>query len=154
MKKTIFLIILPLSSIGQTTGYKYDKVGRLVETQYTPFKKINYTYDKDGNRIQKVETVLISVGISDSIKTNVFGLTIFPNPSTGLFNGSLNIKKSQNVLVQVISLNGNVVHSFSFDAAPGLWQFTFNISPISPGTYQVISSGSDFRFSEKIQIVK
>ena len=115
---TIIFILYTNSNVhAQELLYKYDNASRLTEIQYPQQKKVNYTYDKDGNRTLKVESVIINIptGIRE-VNPDATGLVIYPNPATNLLNIKLlgNLEKGkyeiQNSLGQSI-LHGDLNNS-------------------------------------------
>lgn len=53
----VFVIFLPvIASFAETINYGYDKMGRLIRAGYEDGTVVEYTYDKMGNRLQKVTT--------------------------------------------------------------------------------------------------
>ncbi len=153
LKVLPFLLFLSISGFAQEVKYKYDAIGRLIELSYPNQSKVNYTYDKDGNRIQKAETVVIV--ITTNIKhledpRNL--LVLFPNPTEGPMNGRIFIDKEQDVIVSVYSTSGAIIHTYTFHATIGEWQFKMDIFPITEGTYQVQVKGKDFDSTQKIVV--
>lgn len=50
------IFITAIASFAETINYSYDNAGRLTKAEYGGGTVVEYTYDKAGNRLQKVTT--------------------------------------------------------------------------------------------------
>lgn len=149
---TIIFILYTNSNVhAQELLYKYDNASRLTEIQYPQQKKVNYTYDKDGNRTLKVESVIINIptGIRE-VNPDATGLVIYPNPATNIINGSFFSKQSAKYKVSIFTENSALVHTYEFESTAGNVVFTFKIQGITPGNYFLELVGDNEKYSGKI----
>lgn len=150
---TFFTLFLGLTAASQELKYKYDGASRLIEVGYPQQKKVNYTYDKDGNRMLKVESVVISNPNNIQEKNpNATGLIIYPNPTINIINGSFFSKHSSKYKVSVFAENSALVHIYEFESSAGNVTFTFNIQGIASGVYFLELVGDGEKYSGKITV--
>ncbi|MCX6271198.1 MAG: hypothetical protein NTU44_08285, partial [Bacteroidetes bacterium] len=95
MKQTLILIsafLLTASAYPQNTfSHQYDTLGRIVEVIYPNGKKINYSYDKLGNRLTKIQSPCYLPDAPGSINgsqsgcksaSQVYSVNTIPNTSS------------------------------------------------------------------------
>ncbi|MFC2107048.1 S8 family serine peptidase [Bacteroidota bacterium] len=80
--------------------------------------------------------VLNCSGINENDKN--IAITVFPNPSNGIFNLELKSLKSRNVRLKVISVSGAVVYEESGINISGTFKKQLNLSKLEKGIYNVI----------------
>ena len=123
----------------------------LLEQDYTLM--INNVTDLQGNAISEVEFSFHSDFSSLGIPGYSFsGITIWPNPSNyHLFYEIPGLKDQASLVLQIISLNGDLVHEERTDYIPGGY---INLTGISPGLYMVRISSERNLYYGKISIQK
>lgn len=156
-------IFTPSNAEGQNVQYKYDRADRVIQETYPVshpgIKVVNYTYDKDGNRLSKSATVIDStppplLSPIDSTDLVQNTLLIYPNPSDGNFKGSLFSVKTQDITIEIFTIDGKQVYSYTASNISGYYNFTINISPLAPGTYALHLKGKYVLEQRKIVILK
>lgn len=81
-----------------------------------------------------------------------YNLSVFPNPSTGLFNVEIDALISELYTVNVIDLQGRIVMTQNFDAEKGLQQFNIDMSGQPKGIYMLTVSNKDSKSIQKLII--
>ncbi len=93
-------------------------------------------------------------GIStpDYLNTNI-GLTVFPNPSEGVFTVAYQTKENDNTFVQVVDITGRVLYSTTEKKAQeGLQNETIQLQNAPAGMYFVNVYMNNSKFTEKVII--
>ena len=159
MKIIIYLILglasTPLFGICQKIEYSYDKAKRLIQIIYPDQKKINFGYDNDGNRISQItSTIVTSVSnLNDSLIQENKSVFIYPNPTNGNFKTRIYSSQKQQVTVQIYSIEGKLIHTYTIEALMGYYDININISPKpSSGTYIVSVKGKTIDVSKRLVI--
>ncbi|MBC7425975.1 MAG: T9SS type A sorting domain-containing protein [Bacteroidia bacterium] len=102
----------------------------LVRTDNHPtlhFSKVSWTITRN------------KTGVNIISSDNKVDCSIFPNPSSDIMNYSIVFEKPEKFNLQVISIDGKLVHSSeNVEAAKGDFKGNFNISDLPAGTYSVI----------------
>jgi len=88
-------------------------------------------------------------GISDNLKPS--SLTIYPNPSEGIFNISIERLRGD-LQCQVFDLTGNEYHNFEFTGITGFTIKQLDLTQLSDGVYFISFTGRNFSRVEKIVI--
>ena len=152
----IFFLISFEEIEAQTIQFKYDKTGRLIEEIYTNQKTHKYEYDKNGNRISQItSTIVTSVSnLNDSLIQANNGVFIYPNPSNGNFKTRIYSSQKQKITVQIYSIDGKHIHTYTAEALNGYYDINITISPKpASGTYVVSVKGKTIDVSKKIIII-
>lgn len=151
--------VLTAGSTGEVTG-----VATTSGTKYT--KTINYTVPTDiggykvvakdlsivafisetTKKVINVCKVPISYGTPTSVNDKAASsnsLSIYPNPSNGLFNASFEAKKADNYVIKISNAIGQVVFEESLNNFSGVYNKELNISSFGQGVYLFSVSSSD-----------
>ena len=105
----------------------------------------------DASGCMIIESVQVDpfTNIKDLLKNNVH---LYPNPSNGLFNISLNLPRLSNVEIQIFSSIGKIVHTQTLnDIKTGNKQI--NLKNLSAGFYLIEYKIEDESIFEKISII-
>jgi len=108
-------------------------------------------YDQSGavNSILRYYDPTVGVNLFNSINGN--DMNIYPNPSNGIVNFSVNGPNNDNISIKVFDLVGKLVFSEIMNVT-GLKTTSYNFSSYAKGMYIVhIQSGNDFK-TQKIVI--
>ena len=62
-------------------------------------------------------------------------LKLYPNPNSGSFSVEMNIEESQNIEIQVLSINGKIVWSENYRNQAGNRLYPINIEDHAKGIY-------------------
>ena len=104
----------------------------------------------DSNDCETTYEVEIALGVADlSIAERV---AVYPNPSTGLFQVSLEGLRGERLAIEVTDMQGRAVYSEAFGNRVGDFQFMMDLSGIANGFYQFHLSTESGR--ESLQLVK
>ena len=104
----------------------------------------------DSNDCETTYEVEIALGVTDlSIAA---GVSVYPNPSTGLFQVSLEGLRGERLAVEVTDMQGRAVYSESFGNRVGDFQFMMDLSGLANGFYQFHLTTETGRHS--LQLVK
>jgi len=76
-------------------------------------------------------------------------ISIYPNPSTGIYSMELDVKPSQ---VQVMDMNGRIVQDINVQNTNGV--ITFDLSGKENGAYIVNVIADGVQFAERISLIK
>ncbi|MBS4064721.1 MAG: T9SS type A sorting domain-containing protein [Chitinophagaceae bacterium] len=160
--KTVLPIILLVMFVfneanSQTTQFKYDNHNRIINVSYENQKQINYAYDKNGNRISQITSTITTAvsNLNDSLLQANNGVFIYPNPSNGNFKSRIYSSQKQQVTVQIYTIDGKLIHTYSAEALKGYYDINININPKPiPGTYIVTVKGKTIDASKKILIME
>ncbi|MBX7226397.1 MAG: T9SS type A sorting domain-containing protein [Chitinophagales bacterium] len=155
MKKQLILIFLMLSAFcsanAQNINYTYDKAGRLTKVTYPNQQEVSYTYDADGNRIQKTVSRIVTHVEDETIQER--HITIFPNPTNGIFTTQIQSTVFENLVVEIYTITGERLVSYSVIINRGISDIQMKIDPIVSGTYIVMVRGETFHASEKVVLI-
>ena len=69
------------------------------------------------------------------------GLSLYPNPSNGCFEGKIDVSESGNYQISIFDVLGKLYHSEYFNAEPGVFKMNFNFENLKPGHYMIKLSG-------------
>ncbi len=85
------------------------------------------------------------------LSTSNLNLTVYPNPSTGVYNVAFNADKSTNVGYQVYNLIGQEVKSGVYWSSVGKNTFEVNLGDLMDGAYTLtIFNSNDFVHKQKL----
>lgn len=91
-----------------------------------------------------------NVGIEENVAFN--NVSIYPNPSTGLFNIVANNVKDETITIQVIDLQGKVVYSASDKAVSASYNKSMNLEGLAKGLYYIKLNSENGSKVQKIVI--
>lgn len=80
-------------------------------------------------------------------------VNLYPNPSSALVNISLNLKTESDIIINVLSLYGKVVYTYTGYSVAGNLILPINFDYCLPGLYQVEVILNDEKFSDKLIIL-
>lgn len=152
---SLFFVFTQFKGLAQSINYKYDKVGRLTQAIYPDQKTIVYTYDNNGNRISQITSTIVTAvsNLNDSLIQANNGVFIYPNPSNGNFKNRIYSSQKQQVIVQIHSIDGKLIHTYAIEASKGYYDINININPKpASGTYIVSVKGQTIDASKRIVI--
>lgn len=158
--KTVLPVILLVMFVfneaySQTNQFKYDNDNRIINVSYDNQKQINYAYDKNGNRISQITSTIVTAvsNINDSLIQANNGVFIYPNPSVGNFKSRIYSSQKQQVIVQIYTIDGKLIHTYSAEALRGYYDINIFINPKpASGTYIVTVKGKTIDASKQIII--
>lgn len=153
----LFLFTTFIKTEGQKVVYKFDKADRLLQAIYPDQKSVNYSYDKDGNRIsQIITTIITSINpIADSLVQANNNIFIYPNPTNGNFKTRIYSSQKQQITLQIYTIDGKLIHNYSVEALKGYYDINITISPNpASGTYIVSVKGKTMNASKQIVITE
>jgi len=143
-----------LSVFGGTPGFTYNWVGPNGYTAITEDVNSLASGDysvviTDANGCTASSDVMINSVIGlDELITDV--ISVYPNPSKGMFNVALNGVFNETFIVTVMDLSGRVVYSNSLENKT---LFAIDLSTASNGTY-IVQLASDTKLVRKRIVVK
>jgi hypothetical protein len=79
-------------------------------------------------------------------------IRVFPNPASGLLNISFNVKETQNVTMDLISLRGTTVYSESLSNVTGQVDKKLDVSNFAKGVYLLRISGNKGILNTKVVV--
>lgn len=85
---------------------------------------------------------------------NTENISIWPNPSTGVFNIKLNASNSNEVVITMFDIQGRTVLNKVFNGASGIFEETLNVSNLSNGVYLLNVKQGDQVGTKKVIINK
>jgi len=77
-------------------------------------------------------------------------MSVYPNPSAGLFNLAMDIHNERTVTVRVFDLSGKLILSREINVVNGLNNYMIDMGTASNGLYQVVVSGSSSKMATRI----
>jgi photosystem II stability/assembly factor-like uncharacterized protein len=86
---------------------------------------------------------------TEILKNNI---SIYPNPSTGIFNINLQNMSNDNAVIKIYSMEGKVVYEKSYALNNASMLERIDLSNVSAGMYIVNIRSNDFNGTQKIQI--
>jgi hypothetical protein len=92
-----------------------------------------------------------SVGVNDIDKSET-NLQIFPNPSNGLFNLSINLRQAAEVSISIVNLLGEEVYSSIENYHSGMNTSALELTELNKGFYFVHISSGELKMSGRILI--
>jgi hypothetical protein len=92
-----------------------------------------------------------SVGVNDIDKSET-NLQIFPNPSNGLFNLSINLPQAAEVSISIVNLLGEEVYSSIENYHSGMNTSALELTELNKGFYFVHISSGELKMSGRILI--
>ncbi len=97
---TIIINIFSFTKAQSTISYSYDSQGRLLSENYQSKFQLSFTYDLEGNFINKTTTNIGVTGIDDNIIELNTNILVFPNP----VNKKVNIQTNnpENKITEII----------------------------------------------------
>ena len=123
-----------------------------VGVQHTAALKTNNLVDGTAFNgvLASSDTPNTPVAMSSSSKTS-----IFPNPSSGeTVNVTIETEATEDVLVQVQSLDGKVVYNLQTDLAEGFNTFELDLTDLTDGIYMLTVNGERTNHIQQLAIVK
>jgi len=82
----------------------------------------------------------------------VTDMAVYPNPSSDMINFKFKIKTAQQINVEILDINGKLIHSENFGKIQGETKQNMNISGIARGTYLVRIKGEQTTETRKLVI--
>jgi YD repeat-containing protein len=160
MYKLFLILFLHINFFGnniysQTIEHKYDNANRITKVVYHDQKDITYLYDKNGNRISQITSMIVTavINLNDSLLEANKGIFIYPNPSNGNFKTRIYSSQKQQITVSIYSVDGKLIHSYTAEALKGYYDINININPKpATGSYIVSVIGKTIEGSKKILI--
>ncbi len=143
-----------VDAFGGTPPYTYlwnDNSSQNTDTAFNLSPGVYECTITDASGCMIVESVQVDpfTNIKDLLKNNVH---LYPNPSNGLFNISLNLPRLSNVEIQIFSSIGKIVHTQTLnDIKTGNKQI--NLKNLSAGFYLIEYKIEDESIFEKISII-
>ncbi len=112
-----------------------------------------------------IQTVMNSCGTDVTEKTVVIsalpgfdeyadknGMKVYPNPSNGSFDVSLENVPEKALTLQVVSVDGKVVFSQDLEVSSDLYETHVDMGTVAAGVYYVKVSGNDYNEIQKVTI--
>ena len=167
MKKTIpflwaFVMLLSISMKAQTlspsvissSGGFYSAGGNSLSFTIAEMTMVQ-TFAQPTNILtqgfQQPELLTVSIAENEVLLGDVL---IFPNPTSGAFNISYNVKNDGKYLVRIYDMLGQVVFSQSYAARLGLNTIKIDISQYSQGLYMLELSSTQINGKKNSSIHK
>lgn len=130
-----------------------DVKGNVTKEEYSSGLSITYSYDPSGNRISQITSTITAIeNLNDSLVLGNNNIFIYPNPSNGNFKTRISASQKQKVTVQIYTVDGKVIHTYTVDVLKGYYDININISPQPTGTYVVKVSGKTINASKTVII--
>jgi len=95
----------------------------------------------------------VPVAVND-VKLLEEGISLFPNPSSGVVNMTLNLQKTQNLNIDIVNILGQKMQSFVVKNASLSQQTNFDLSTYPNGIYLFRISSDNASITKKIIIKK
>jgi YD repeat-containing protein len=151
----ISILLFAVKVQAQLVEYQYDKANRLTQVVYKDQMTIAYTYDSNGNRVSKITSTIVTnvSNLNDSILQSNGNVFIYPNPSNGNFKTRIYSSQKQTVTVQIFTVEGKLIHTYTVEALKGYYDININISPKPSGTYVVTVTGKTVHASKQLVII-
>ncbi|MBL7749530.1 MAG: T9SS type A sorting domain-containing protein, partial [Chitinophagaceae bacterium] len=99
-----------------------------------------------GSSSLRVDFINLSVATGINENTNPGGVSVFPNPSSGLLN--LRVMKFENANIRVFDILGQEIHNSRMSDI----NTQIDLSNFAKGLYVVKVEGNGFNYSEKVTI--
>ena len=110
-----------------------------------------YVTVRDTNGCIASDSIFVENITGISYTSNELTFEVYPNPSNGQFFINANFVEKQNVVVDILDINGKVVYSNSFDNVDVIRQ-NIDIKQYAKGVYYIRLSNESFIHQEKIVI--
>ncbi|MCO5268859.1 MAG: M43 family zinc metalloprotease [Brumimicrobium sp.] len=136
---------------GQTNPFSTSSSVNVSPTVTTTY----IVYIVDANGCEKTLTIVVTVNPTSSIAIESDGqnITIYPNPSTGIFKLNGKFANDQNLTVQVYNLIGEIIISEKYNQTKKL-ETQLDLSRKDSGAYIVRVSGEFGTYTQRIVVVK
>ncbi len=95
------------------------------------------------------EVFVYPTSVEDIVKNEV---AVFPNPNNGSFKLAFNLENSGEVMIRVVSLNGQTVYNETLAGVAGNFTSTIQLGNAAPGTYIVTVLAGDKLLTSKINV--
>ena len=97
----------------------------------------------------------LATGIDENKSPVISGVSVYPNPASGLMAINYFLSKTENVLIQLIDINGKVLKDLLRETqTPGLHNHFLDLQDISSGIYFVKTSIDNQKVSQKLIAVQ
>lgn len=96
--------------------------------------KVNYSPSDTTNIIATIDNFFATVGMNEIKNANSLA-TIYPNPSTGKINVSIDWKLNQNANLIVFDMLGNQVYACDYDLTIGKQEISLTLDNLNKGNY-------------------
>ena len=148
--KTLTAIILSLIMFQGASAleYEYDAAGRLTKVMYDNGTETRFTYDLNGNMIQKVTDVTSSVSETVIDET----VRLYPQPAADRITIEIENVGSERVELSVYDINGALVLKADRYIQNGTC--SLDVRHLSNGVYQIRISGGSTKASRSITIMR
>ena len=108
-----------------------------------------------GNTSLTTNTLSIKANTSteiNSINSDKNAINIFPNPNDGKFTIETNSLKTQNILIKIININGEIIFEKEYYINKGRDYIKINTNGLKTGIYTIISNSKHINSVKKIII--
>lgn len=139
---------------GGTSPYTYAWSNGSTTATVTGLSTGTYTVTvTDGNGCTSTETVTVGVMISNGqILNGTAMIQLFPNPSNGIFNLTIDLPEAENLTIEVMDFTGKIVVEEHADATRTFDQ-AFNLrGKLAPGAYLMRVTVGEAKYLRKLVI--
>ena len=112
-------------------GYSLSlsKDGKAIAAGAPETRDVNESYE-EGTASYIIDTTVV---ISSITKINEFDITYYPNPSIGILNLSIGISQNEDIIVEIVDINGKLILSDKIKA--NNTELLINVKNITKGQY-------------------
>jgi hypothetical protein len=93
-----------------------------------------------------------AVGISEN--EDLTGIQMFPNPANDVLTVKFNANESNDIRINIVSMDGKVVYSQNAEAFAGQFTSRIGLNGLSTGIYSVQVMSNNATFTQKVAVVK
>jgi hypothetical protein len=109
-----------------------------------------------GGQFGAIDIKSMSKGVTSIEETSsINNFSVFPNPSTGLVNLTMNLANSDDVVLKVYNTLGAIVHSHDLgNLTAGEYLYSLDLSAFANGMYKVVAVSSKGMSVNSVQVSK
>lgn len=132
--------VFPVKAGIHNFKWEYEKFYRTIDT--TDWVWIDYIAFPSVTEVSSI----------DEISINTENVSIFPNPSTGIFNIAFDSQLDKNILIEIFSLQGISVYKENISSDRNQFTKQINLASITQGIYLIKVQSNESSIVQKIII--